>query len=463
MKKILLILIFLIINKIVDSQTIDTSEYITGDYNQNLCIASYFGYENEVLRLINKGVDVNCDCGNGVTPILYAIEKNNYKLTEIFLKNKAQINFKPYNGISPLHAAVINGNIEIIDLLLNYNADIEIKDFNGATPLMYAIVTDQIDITKHLLEKGASINTFDYMYNSLLIVASYAGNTDIVEFLIKKGVDVNAKNYYGFTPLHLAIQNGYTDIAEILIENGAKVDVKNKNNYSPLHIAILNRDTLLVNFLIEHNANCKEKISTSFNSMGLASMLKYQEIIDLLKSKKCSANLLPYFYRYSIGYEYLTSSYDIFYSFNVRLSEMKFKYSIYGGYAYRPYDLKVKKLNSTYFYEKRNIFNIGFSKNFDYQLRKNFSFILSPGCALNYSWAYYVGTSYKPSDNFTFSFNFVFAFDYKIVTLETGYRYLDLKINENSKHWINFGLYININRKFRIPNNHKIQWLEDLL
>lgn len=446
-------------------QSIDTSEYVAGDFNQNLCIASYYGYKSEVERLIKKGADVNCNCGEGVTPILYAIEKNNVDLVKIFLDKGAKINLRPYNGITPLHCAVMNGNFEIIDLLLDQGADIEIKDYNGATPLIYAIAMGQNNILRYLIEKGASMSVIDYMGNSPLIVATYVGNVDAVNILTTKEIDINAKNYYGFSALHIAILNAFDDIARILIQKGAKIDIRNNDNYTPLHLAVLNNDSYSIKLLLEEGASCKEKLYPSINSLELAYLFDYKEVANLLKSKNCKRNYLPYFNKFSFGYEYFTSNNDLFHTYSVLLSEMKFKYSILLGYGFRPFDLKVKEsLNNNvyYYYEKRNFFNLGLNKYFEFPIRKNLNFILSTGLGLNYSYGSYAGTIYKPDDIFSLFYNFNLLIDFKFISLVAGYKYLDFKINESSKHWMNLGVYFNIGRKFKISKNYQIRWIDKL-
>jgi len=55
------------------------------------------------------------------------------------------------------------------------------------------------------------------------------------------------------------------------------------------------------------------------------------------------------------------------------------------------------------------------------------------------------------------------VFNIDIITITAGYKYLDFKVDESSKHWINVGIYVNFKRSFKIPEIYKIQWIEKLL
>lgn len=92
----------------------------------------------EVEKLIADGADVNKREGI-VTPLYWAVWKNNPEMVKYLLDNGADINkavyFQNKPSATPLHIAVYQGNLEIVKLLIKRGADLEANDIKGRTPL----------------------------------------------------------------------------------------------------------------------------------------------------------------------------------------------------------------------------------------------------------------------------------------------------------------------------------------
>ncbi len=91
------------------------------------------------IQLINKGVDINAQSYDGITPLHQACTNGNTDMLELLLENGANINAQSYNGITPLHQACAKGNADMLELLLENGANINAKNSSGHTVLHYAL------------------------------------------------------------------------------------------------------------------------------------------------------------------------------------------------------------------------------------------------------------------------------------------------------------------------------------
>tara|TARA_R110000787_G_scaffold271939_9_gene379278 strand:- start:634 stop:1179 length:546 start_codon:yes stop_codon:yes gene_type:complete len=117
-----------------------------------LTLACYYSNIDVAKYLIEHVKDVNSKSGYG-TALMAATVKNNTKLVELLLKNKANPNAIDQNGSTALHFSVIFGYEEIIKLLVDVKADSSLKDNRGNTALDYAKITGNETITQLLKQQ----------------------------------------------------------------------------------------------------------------------------------------------------------------------------------------------------------------------------------------------------------------------------------------------------------------------
>eukprot|EP01100_Stratorugosa_tubuloviscum_P002881 TRINITY_DN1688_c1_g1_i1.p1 TRINITY_DN1688_c1_g1~~TRINITY_DN1688_c1_g1_i1.p1 ORF type:complete len:485 (-),score=204.05 TRINITY_DN1688_c1_g1_i1:1-1455(-) len=95
--------------------------------------------ENEMLLwFLQKGANIDAQCRNGCTALVYAIESKYLSAAQILIENGACVNGRDKKrGWTPLHFAVKNANEDdfIIDLLIRAGANARVKDFEGKTPI----------------------------------------------------------------------------------------------------------------------------------------------------------------------------------------------------------------------------------------------------------------------------------------------------------------------------------------
>nr|XP_027230765.1 protein phosphatase 1 regulatory subunit 12A-like isoform X8 [Penaeus vannamei] len=152
------------------------------------------GDKQEVLRLLEKGADI--DTAN-------------------------------VDGLTALHAACIDDNLDMVEFLVDQGADVNRGDKQEVL---------------RLLEKGADIDTANVDGLTALHAACIDDNLDMVEFLVDQGADVNRGDMEGWTALHATASCGFNSIAKFLIDRGA--DLSLVNNDGDLAIDIADSDEM---------------------------------------------------------------------------------------------------------------------------------------------------------------------------------------------------------------------------
>jgi ankyrin repeat protein len=157
---------------------------------QQFIDASKNGDNNKIIKLIQKGIDVNA---------------------------------KSNSGRTPLNEAALHGHTETARLLIDNGADVMAKDNLGLTTLHHSACWDNTDTARLLIDNGADVMAKDNFGNTTLHVAALLGHTETAKLLIDNGADVKAKDNDGITPLNRAEEKGRTETAKLLIDNGADV------------------------------------------------------------------------------------------------------------------------------------------------------------------------------------------------------------------------------------------------
>lgn len=236
--------------------------------------------------LLNKinSKNINIRDENGMTLLHISCLKNNFEITELLLKNGADVNAENNKYETPLHlitASIIDGAM-ITELLIKNGADINAKNNFGYTSLHISCLKNYLEKTKRLIDYGADVNIKDdYQENTPLHFSCHKTNYEITELLIKNGANVNSQNRKLETPLYRLcliscyklselvlpsgsediadgkitfIQNGNIDqtvtyyylygnlynsnfykISQLLMKNGADINLKEENGITVLH------------------------------------------------------------------------------------------------------------------------------------------------------------------------------------------------------------------------------------
>lgn len=257
-----------------------------------------------------KGMDVDVQDENGMSPLIYAAFFGHEDVVKELLDLGANVNAKGHSGVTALLAALQKAeNDKIARLLIDSGADVNACDGQGLTPLMTAIYADSDEMTLYLLEKGADVGVKNAkgwtaldlakqkgnrrllqilhqagsFKNADLIYAARTGDVNWLNEMIKGGVDVNAGNEDQETPLIWAAFNGHYRVVRTLLDSGARVNDRGKEGWSALMAAVETGREDMVKLLLERGADVSFKTDLGDTALTLAQKNGHSNIIELIQ------------------------------------------------------------------------------------------------------------------------------------------------------------------------------------
>ncbi|KAI3384123.1 hypothetical protein SNEBB_000255 [Seison nebaliae] len=206
--------------------------------------AASAGDKDEVVKLLEKGVDIDTMNIDGLTALHQVCIDGDEDMVKFLLKYGAYIDMQDYEGWTPLHAAASCDHYTIVKLLINNYASLSLCNNDGDLPLDIAESDDIIDLIRRKM-------------NEQKINADHARNAEetlmidhIKQYLNKKHYgNLNYGNHNleeerdhmhpitGATALHVAAAKGYMTPMKLLIECGANIDAKDVDGWTGLHAA----------------------------------------------------------------------------------------------------------------------------------------------------------------------------------------------------------------------------------
>ncbi|XP_037099162.1 protein phosphatase 1 regulatory subunit 12A isoform X1 [Syngnathus acus] len=285
------------------------------------------GDTEEVLRMLDRGADINYANVDGLTALHQACIDDNPDMVTFLVTQGASINQPDNEGWIPLHAAASCGYLGIAEYLISQGASVGVVNSEGETPLDIAeeeamkellqneINRQGVDIeAARKEEERVMLRDARQWVNSgqiqdirhaksggtALHVAAAKGYVEVLKLLIQAGYDVNIKDYDDWTPLHAAAHWGKEEACRILVENLCDMDVINKMGQTPFDVS--DEDVLgyleelqkKQNLLMSEKKDIKkspliETTTTGDNNQSLKSLKSKERL--LLESEKSAPRI----------------------------------------------------------------------------------------------------------------------------------------------------------------------------
>ncbi|XP_033297789.1 protein phosphatase 1 regulatory subunit 12A isoform X2 [Bombus bifarius] len=222
------------------------------------------GDKEEVVRLLQKGADINTGNVDGLTALHQACINDDLDMVEFLVEKGADINCGDNEGWTPLHATASCGFISIAKYLIEKGCNLAAVNYDGQLALDIAESVEMEDmLQQHISKAGidcdqARSEEERSMLNdarawqsgaagkdsihpksgaTALHVAAAKGYIDVMEILLQARCDVNAQDFDGWTPLHAAAHWGQLEACELLVKNFCNMDIKNYADQTAFDIA----------------------------------------------------------------------------------------------------------------------------------------------------------------------------------------------------------------------------------
>ena len=117
---------------------------------------------DDVIRMLQDHKEANVTDDNGETPLCYAAQFGDVRMTQALLYYGAQVDARDPFGDTALHWAAQRGSTDVIQLLLSAKAAVDAQNKQGVTPLMMAANSGQAMAARLLLKNGADPKKQDF-------------------------------------------------------------------------------------------------------------------------------------------------------------------------------------------------------------------------------------------------------------------------------------------------------------
>jgi ankyrin repeat protein/outer membrane protein assembly factor BamB len=235
----------------------------------------------EVKKLLDKGVDVNVRNDDGNTALIEAVNDGNVELVKMLLQAGANPNLKNDSGtalhliLNPYYAKVKG---EIIKLLLDAGADFNLKNVNWYTPVELAHNFGDSGSVRLFVERGASAPK-----TTTFSEAIHRGDIESAEAFLMRGVNPDVRLEDGDPPLKAAASRGYTEIVKLLLKHRGWTDRKNKSTgRTAIFDAALNGHTEIVRLLIQADAEINANDKGKETPLMVAALGGHPDVVKLL-------------------------------------------------------------------------------------------------------------------------------------------------------------------------------------
>lgn len=178
-----------------------------------------------VRSLVEAGAEINLSAGQGSTPLLQAVTRNDADAVAFLIEHGAAVNVCNVASVTPLMS--VEQSPGVMSLLIDAGADVGAVTADGLTPLHYVARKNDTDMAFLLLEAGADINARDASGTSPVFSTfsqRFRDHDDLMnflDFLIDKGADINAPASDGKTLVELAEKHHDYTAVRYLLEKGA--------------------------------------------------------------------------------------------------------------------------------------------------------------------------------------------------------------------------------------------------
>jgi hypothetical protein len=191
---------------------------IAGSYD-NILAAARDDRADEVINLVERGMDPNTSDRNGTTLLMFAAGNGNEQIIEFLLRNKCNILKQNTYGDTAIGLGALKGHLSVVQRLADAGAQLDGKNWN---PLHYAAYAGHVEIVRWLIERNAPIDARAPNLQTALMLAAKGGHEAIIRLLIGAGANPDLEDSDSRTAYDLAILANNRAIADYLNEKSSR-------------------------------------------------------------------------------------------------------------------------------------------------------------------------------------------------------------------------------------------------
>jgi len=468
---VVFIILFSFSEKIkAQQQEIDTSEYLpdlyAGSLSYNLMIAASRGYSSEIIRLVEKGAEINAETIDGATPLIFAVANNKIDAVKTILSFNPELNNRTTDYETPLLLAVKARYFEVSEALIRAGADLNLADYYKATPLHYASLYGYPEIVDMLLYYNALTDERSEEGTTPLLASVRMGFAEVADILVQNGANLEIADNEGYTPFTMAAYYGDTLIMDLLYKKGADIYTLTNSNHNALTLAISGNHTDAVSYLMRHTNKWTKTGYESLDPYGVAAKYGRKEMAELLKKYNVPGDIKYEIDQISASVSSRFGGNDYFTGFSLSFKEPYLNAGFIMGCDLKLWYTKVlvKSSEQTY-YQYLNKGSIGYAgvfKDFaltDFPEKLNYS--ISASLLAGYSFGNKLkGTAIHGDENFLLIPSVALKMTKLRFSMNLGLEYQKSQFYNNGPIWVRIGCSYNYYFDDVRTKVKRIKWLQ---
>jgi ankyrin repeat protein len=200
------------------------------------------------------GADERHAEGNGMTPLMWAVDEGHIEMVEYLLSRPAtDVNAKTTEKDGALTFACRKGRVEMMKLLVGAGARVKAESSDELGLVAQAVVWGKLQVVKYLVEEaGADENYRDGGGWTPLMVAADAGQAAVMQYLLDRPcINIDAENERGTKAIDMACRKGHVEVVKLLVAAGARVHPQDSDATGALLQAVRGGKLDVVKYLVE--------------------------------------------------------------------------------------------------------------------------------------------------------------------------------------------------------------------
>ena len=190
-----------------------------------LLLASMYGLESTVQKLLSLGADLTKVDKQGENALLLALSNKHFKTASLLIKSGISTNTQDLKKRTPIMEASAQGSLELTRLLIKKGVDVNARDFVGKTSLMIAAAEGHINIAKVLLREQSRLDYRDRYGWTAWIYAAEKQQLPMVKFLSEKEIDNEGNLFY-------AVSRGHLKVIKLLLDLGINIEIYDSQGWT---------------------------------------------------------------------------------------------------------------------------------------------------------------------------------------------------------------------------------------
>ena len=178
-------------------------------------------------RLITAGTPLDIVDGAKQTPLLIAVEKNQFAAAALLIQSGANINAQAANMDTPWLLAGALGRAELLRLMIPNRPDFSLRNRFGGNALIPACERGHVETVKVLLTTKIDVNHVNNLGWTCLLEIVILGDgglrhSEVTKLVLAAGANPNIADKDGVSPLTHAKRKGQHDVARLIESAGGK-------------------------------------------------------------------------------------------------------------------------------------------------------------------------------------------------------------------------------------------------